>query len=258
MQKIDYIYAVGDRVWSNLQGVWLFDHPHCDHRLALEEYDLALLPEQSVRLVIMPEAVLQADDSGLRLRQLLSRADEAGFALLSRAAQVLTWSRNHHFCPRCGESLAQHDQDLAKHCHHCGLTQYPRLSPCIITLVTKGEYCLLAQGVRFAEVRYSTLAGFIEAGESAEAALVREVREEVGIEVSNIRYFCSQSWPFPHALMFGYFADYISGEIVPEPGEIVDARWFHYTELDEAPIPPPFTISRQLIDAFRATWQSSD
>ena len=95
-----------------------------------------------------------------------------------------------------------------KHCESCQLTQYPRLSPCIITLVTRGEYCLLAHGTRFPQPRYSTLAGFIEAGESAEAALVREVKEEVGVDVTNIRYFRSQSWPFPHSFMLGFFADY--------------------------------------------------
>lgn len=252
--KIEYIYAAAERVWSDPQGRWLFDEPYYNHTLALEEYDLTLLPEQPIRLIVMPESELQDGASGLHLRQLLSRTDDANFPLLSRAAQVITWSRDHRFCCRCGKPLVNHDHDLAKQCSGCGLTQYPRLSPCIITLVTRGEYCLLAHGIRFPEVRYSTLAGFIEAGESAEDALSREVREEVGVEVNNIRYFCSQSWPFPHSLMFGFFADYVSGDIVPEPGEIVDARWFHYTELDEAPIPPPFTISRQLIDAFQARW----
>ncbi|RTE65697.1 NAD(+) diphosphatase [Amphritea opalescens] len=256
--KIEYIYATGDRVWSDPQGRWLFAQPCCDHGLAIEEYDLTLLPEQPIRLVVMPEAELRDQASGLQLRQLLSRTDEAQFPLLSRAAQVVTWSGHHRFCSRCGDALVHHDHDLAKQCNGCGLTQYPRLSPCIITLVTRGEYCLLAHGIRFNEVRYSTLAGFIEAGESAEDALSREVREEVGVEVNNIRYHCSQSWPFPHSLMFGFFADYVSGEIVPEPEEIVDARWFHYTELDEAPIPPPFTIARQLIDAFHARCVKAD
>ncbi len=258
MMKIEYIYAAGQRVWSDVQGRWLFDQPCCDHALALDEYDLTLLPEQPVKLLVMPETALPVDGAGFNLRQLLSHAEEGDFPLISRAAQVITWSRDHCFCPRCGDGLVHHAQDLAKQCNGCGLTQYPRLSPCIITLVTKGEYCLLAHGIRFTEVRYSTLAGFIEAGESAEDALAREVREEVGVEVNNIRYYCSQSWPFPHSLMFGFFADYVSGEIVPEPDEIIDAQWFHYTELDDAPIPPPFTISRQLIDAFQARWQKAD
>jgi len=253
--KIEYIYSAGGQIWSDLQGCWLFAQPCWDHRLALEEYDLTLLPERQVRLVVMPDDQLRHEASGLNLRQLLSRCGESMFPLLSRAAQVVTWSRDHSFCPRCGGALSHHLQDLAKQCNGCGLIQYPRLSPCIITLVIRGEYCILAQGIRFTEPRYSTLAGFIEAGESAEDALAREVREEVGVEVTNIRYQCSQSWPFPHSLMLGFFAEYVSGDIVPEPGEIVDARWFHYSELDETPIPPPFTISRHLIDEFRSRWE---
>ena len=248
--QIEYIYAVGNRVCSDDLGRWRFTAPCCDHALALEVYNLTLMPEQQIRLVILPESQGGSLTTVRGLRQLLSESGEQDFPLLSRAAQVTTWSRDHLHCPRCATALSHHQQDLAKQCEACGLTQYPRLSPCIITLVIRGEYCLLAQGVRFTEPRYSTLAGFIEAGESAEDALAREVREEVGVEVANIRYHCSQSWPFPHSFMLGFFADYLSGDIVPEPSEIVDARWFHYSELKNTPIPPGFTISRQLIDAF--------
>ncbi|BBB26068.1 NAD(+) diphosphatase [Amphritea japonica] len=254
---IEYIYAVGDRLCSDEQGQWLFSTPCFNHKQALEIYDLTLVPEQQVRLVVLPENEQGALSPSRGLRQLLSESEEQYFPLLSRAAQVMTWSRDHLYCPRCANALTHHQQDLAKQCESCGLTQYPRLSPCIITLVIRGEYCLLAQGIRFTEPRYSTLAGFIEAGESAEDALVREVREEVGVEVANIRYRCSQSWPFPHSFMLGFFADYVSGEIVPEPGEIVDARWFHYSELKNTPIPPGFTISRQLIDAFLKQYESN-
>lgn len=247
---IEYIYAVGNRICSDSQGKWLFSLPCCDHDEALEEYDLTLVPDHQIRLVLLSENHSDSLSTERHLRQLLSESEEQQFPLLSRAAQVTTWSRDHNYCPRCGGGLVHHQQDLAKECESCGLIQYPRISPCIITLITRGEYCLLAQGIRFTEPRYSTLAGFIEAGESAEDALVREVREEVGVEVSNIRYHCSQSWPFPHSFMLGFFADYLSGEIVPEPGEIVDARWFHYSELKDTLIPPGFTISRHLIDTF--------
>lgn len=253
---IEYIYAAGDRVCADQHGQWLFAAPYIDHDVALEEYDLTLVPERQIRLIVLPENQPGNLTSTRGLRQLLFESEEQLFPLLSRAAQVTTWSRDHGFCPRCSGALVHHQQDLAKECEACGLIQYPRLSPCIITLITRGEYCLLAQGVRFSEPRYSTLAGFIEAGESAEDALAREVREEVGIEVTNIRYHCSQSWPFPHSFMLGFFAEYLSGEIVPEPGEIVDARWFHYSELKDTPIPPGFTISRHLIDAFLAVCEA--
>lgn len=248
--KTEYIYATGGRIWSDREGRWLFTEPCYDHGSADEVYDIGLDDRRAVQLLLMPEGGLPVMDDQAGLRRLLSGCDEALYVLLSRAAQVVTWDADHRFCPRCGCRLSHHQQDLAKHCGSCHLTQYPRLSPCIITLVIRGEYCLLAHGVRFPQPRYSTLAGFIEAGESAEDALVREVQEEVGIRVGNIRYFRSQSWPFPHSFMLGYFADYIDGEITPDPAEIVDARWFHFSEVEQAPIPPGFTIARQLIDQF--------
>ena len=117
-------------------------------------------------------------------------------------------------------------------------------------LVRNGKRCLLAHAAHFDEKRYSTLAGFIEAGETAEAAVAREVMEEVGIKVGNVTYHCSQSWPFPHSLMLGYFADYEAGDIVPDGVEILDAQWFDQNTLPS--IPPPFTIARKLIDHFFA------
>ena len=189
------------------------------------------------------------------LRRLLAAAgDEEMYALLSRAAQIATWHMNHRFCSRCATPLTPHEKDLALECSSCGLVQYPRISPCIIVLVRKGQQCLLAHGAQFTEKRYSTLAGFIEAGETAENAVKREVMEEVGIRVKNVTYHCSQSWPFPHSLMLGFYADYESGEIQPDEEEILDAAWF---ELDTLPtIPPPFTIARKLIDHFFAEQQA--
>jgi NAD+ diphosphatase len=133
-------------------------------------------------------------------------------------------------------------------CDSCTTAIYPRIAPCIIVLVTRGEELLLARNVNFPRPMYSTLAGFIEAGESAEETLIREVREEVGIEVGNLSYFHSQSWPFPSQLMLGFFAEYVSGEIVCDPAEIADARWFHYRELP--PTPPASSISGQLIEHY--------
>jgi NAD+ diphosphatase len=118
----------------------------------------------------------------------------------------------------------------------------------MITLVTRGDQALLARGVQFRSPVYSCLAGFVEPGESLEGAVVREVREEVGVEVGNIRYWGSQPWPFPHSLMVGFTADWQSGEIDIDPAEIVDAQWFRRDELP--PIPPRISIARKLIDAW--------
>ncbi len=137
------------------------------------------------------------------------------------------------------------------HCASCQRDVYPRINPCVIVLVTDGDRALLGRAHNFPPNMYSTLAGFIEAGESAEATVHREVREEVGVEVHNLRYYKSQSWPFPSQLMLGYFADYRGGDIVLQDEEIVDAQWFDYRELPMTP--PAGAISGQLIEAWVAS-----
>jgi NAD+ diphosphatase len=182
------------------------------------------------------------------LFHILGRVDERMFALAGRAQQLLAWERDHQFCGRCGQPMSVDLDERAMRCTPCGSVLYPRIAPCIIVLVTRGEELLLACSPRFKAPFYSTLAGFIEAGESAEECLAREVREEVGLEVQNIRYFSSQPWPFPNQLMLGYFADYAGGEIVCDPQEIADAQWFHYRNLPQ--VPPASSISGQLIKAY--------
>lgn len=185
-----------------------------------------------------------------RLRSLLGAVDEVHFALAGRAVQVVDWDRDHRFCGRCGCETEYHPNDRARVCPGCELAVYPRISPCVIMLVTRGEECLLARHARGRYSRYTALAGFIEPGENAEQALVREVREEVGLEVGQSRYVGSQSWPFPGQLMLGYLAHWRAGQVLPDRDEIAEADWFHYSELPE--IPPPQTLSGQLIRTFAA------
>lgn len=182
------------------------------------------------------------------LRALLGRIDAALFYLAGRAVQVLNWHKDHAFCGRCGAKTQDHEFDRAKECPECGLVCYPRISPSIIVLIRRDEEVLLARNARWRHGMYSTLAGFVEPGESVEQGLHREVREEVGLSVHNLRYLGSQSWPFPNSLMLGYHADYKSGEIVCGDGEIAEARWFHHSSLPD--IPARTSISRWLIDAF--------
>jgi NAD+ diphosphatase len=181
------------------------------------------------------------------LRGLFGLVDDALFALAGRAVQVMDWDRSHQYCGRCGTPTAVKAGERARECPSCGQTHYPRIAPAVMALVRKGDRLLLARSPHFPPGMHSALAGFVEPGESLEQCLHREVREEVGIEVSNLRYFSSQPWPFPHSLMIAFNCDYAGGEIVPEPGEIESAAWFG---LDELPVlPNRISIARRLIDA---------
>lgn len=176
----------------------------------------------------------------------LGRLPESHFSLLSTALQVGHWYRNHRFCGRCGSRASALEHEFAMACPSCGHRNYPRISPCIITLVTHGDELLLARSPRFPPGRYSTLAGFIEPGESAEEAVRREIFEEVGVTVGRVDYFKSQAWPFPHALMLGFFAEAASRRIRIDGVEIHDAAWFTPRRLPQ--LPPLYSISRALIE----------
>ena len=135
-------------------------------------------------------------------------------------------------------------------CDNCESQHYPRISPSMIVLVTRGDEVLLARSPRFVTGIYSTLAGFVEPGESVEHCVAREVREEVGVEVQNLQYIGSQGWPFPHSLMLGFHAEYAGGDIVMQEDEIEDARWFRVDALP--PLPASRSIARYLIDLYVA------
>ncbi len=182
------------------------------------------------------------------LRSIVGQNDDRLFALAGRATQIISWFKNHQYCGHCGVRTELHPRDRALICPKCGLHFYPRLSPSIIVLVRRGEEVLLARNTSWPEGFYSTLAGFVEPGESVEEALHREVFEEVGIRVNNVRYKGSQPWAFPNSLMIGYHADYESGEFSLQEDEIADAQWFHYKDLPR--IPGKIAISRWLIDAY--------
>lgn len=181
------------------------------------------------------------------LRALWSRVPEPLWAVAGKAVQIVDWDRTHRFCGRCAAPTERFDADRSRRCPACGLSAYPRLAPAVITVVERGDDLLLAHGTRFPAPFYSALAGFVEPGESLEGAVVREIREEVGIEVDEVRYFGSQPWPFPHSLMIGFHARWSGGEIRIDPEEIADAQFFPKGDLPL--IPPPISIARALIDA---------
>jgi NAD+ diphosphatase len=182
------------------------------------------------------------------LRGLYGRLNDDLFSIAGRAIQVLDWDRTHQFCGRCGEPTVHHPTERAKQCPRCGLTNYPRLSPAVIVLVRRDDRILLARSQRFVGGFYSTLAGFVEPGESLEDTVRREIKEEVGIEVKDIRYFGSQPWPFPNSLMIGFTAWWATGEINIDNHEIQDAGWFHRDDLPR--LPGKLSIARHLIDSY--------
>jgi NAD+ diphosphatase len=191
----------------------------------------------------------EADTSRLMpLRQLMVAGDEEGFRLAGRAWQLATFRRSHRFCGECSAPMTPKMGEWAQMCQH-GHVVYPRISPCIIVAVRKGPAILLAAHRRHYQAddpMYTVLAGFVEAGENLEQCVAREVFEESGIRVHNVRYVASQPWPFPHNLMMGFTADYESGEIRVQDEELVAADFF---EADRLPrLPPHGTIARRLIE----------
>jgi NAD+ diphosphatase len=166
--------------------------------------------------------------------------------LIAKGWQYTLFMRTHRFCGQCGAKMSSVDWEMATQCHSCGHRCYPRISPCIIVAITRGNKILLAQSdAQRSRNMHSVLAGFVESGENLEQTLHREIKEEVGIEVQNLRYFGSQPWPFPHSLMIGFLADYKEGEIEVDGEEILEADWYTIDQLPQ--VPPPSSIAGRLI-----------
>lgn len=194
----------------------------------------------------LPAGLIKAD-----YRRLWGQWTAGQLEAVARAKQLAVWRQQNNFCGACGQAMQTLADEPARECQACQHRAYPRISPVCIGLVVKGEEILLARSPHFPPGIYSALAGFVEAGESVEQCLRREIREEAGIEIGNIRWFGSQSWPYPHSLMMGFFADYAGGELCPQAGEIEDLRWF---EIDRLPaLPHPSTIAFQMIQGFLQT-----
>jgi len=213
--------------------------------------------EAVLALLLDPEAPLPSGFRALPLRGaagLLGATPPDQKPLIDRALRVLhilQWRRNSVFCGRCGAVNTDAPDELARHCPACGRREYPRISPAVIVLITDDEdRILLAHNGKFKTGMYSLVAGFVEAGESFEHTVHREVKEEVGVDLTDLRYLASQSWPFPESLMIGFRARSTDTVIVPDGEEILDARWFRRDDLPE--LPGRGSLSRQLIDAWLA------
>lgn len=214
----------------SLQPIWLT--PDCAHHCTHVAAD-----------ILPPDGY-----SFHKLRAVLGGLGEEYGALASRAFQVSEWVRTHRYCGVCAAPMRQSTTELCFHCPECGFSAYPRVSPAMMVLIKRGDEILLAQHATYAQARYTALAGFVEAGENLEEAIHREVLEEVGLYVKDLRYFGSQSWPFPHSLMVAYTAEYDGGELSIQEDELADAQWFGPGDY-LPPIPSMESIAGRLVRA---------
>jgi len=184
------------------------------------------------------------------LRSLFTVLEDAHFALAGRALQLLEWDRSHQYCGRCATPTVASAEERVRVCPACKLSVYPRVAPAVMALVKRGRELLLGRSPHFPPGMFSALAGFVEPGETLEQCVARELAEEVGVRVANLRYFASQPWPFPHSLMIAFVCDWASGELRPQEGEIEAADWFDVLQLPK--LPSKISIARRLIDAVGA------
>jgi NAD+ diphosphatase len=182
------------------------------------------------------------------LRELFGSLSEKVFKMAALGLQVNNWDQVSRFCGKCGEHLRVMKTERAKECLSCGHIQYPRISPAVIMAITRGNKILLARSTQIKFSFYSVLAGYVEVGETLEECVKREVLEEVGLSIKNIKYFGSQSWPFTNSLMIAFTAEHASGEIRIDQNEILDAAWFSPGNLPQ--LPGWGSIARQLVDSF--------
>ena len=197
---------------------------------------------------LIPKELVCSSLKLIGLRQLFGLIDDEIFWLAARAFHLVNWGRNTQHCGRCGEKALIKEGEHSKYCPKCGLAMYTKISPAIIVAIIKEDKVLLAQNAQNKSSFYSVLAGFVEPGENLEECVAREIKEEVGITVKNIKYFGSQPWPFPDSLMLGFTAEYADGELVLDKQELSDAGWYKADELPE--VPGRLSISSKLIDWF--------
>jgi len=228
--------------------VWVDDEPA---DTAWTSHFVGVLDGVACWAVDVPDGDDPSDGAAVDLRRYHGVAGEQAWLAAGRAVQLTEWGRTHRFCGRCATQTELADGERAMRCPACGLLAFPRVSPAMIVLVTRGEpgpdeEALLARGVNWPKGMQSCLAGFVEPGESLEGAVVREVREEVGLTVGDVTYRGSQPWPFPHSLMIGFRARHVDGDLDLDHTEIAEAHWYRRDTLPAAP--PNFSISRVLIN----------
>jgi len=195
---------------------------------------------------ISPDTTAPEGLTFMDLRSLYGIIDEDLFLLAGKAFQIVSWDQMHQFCGRCGSRTQEQPGERAKICPQCGFISYPRICPAVITAILKEDKILLAHAKAFKGNMHSLIAGFLEPGETLEECVQREIMEEVGLKVKNIKYFSSQPWPFPNSMMIGFTAEYESGEIAVDGTEISEAGWFGVDNLPE--LPSEVSIARKIIN----------
>ena len=237
--------AIGDQIRA-----WKYEELTANFKAPIDAGDILFVGQvesKQIFAVTVDLAHLPAGSELYDLRDLL-HLERSLFQMIGRAIQLIRWDKTHRFCGECGKPTEKNDKEIQRYCSPCNLRVYPRISPCVIMLVHRGDKILLAQRPGTRTTWYTIQAGFIEAGESAEEAVHREVMEETGLKLSSLRYFGSEPWPFPGQLMLGYIAESLEGEVVPDPEELANADWFDYRDLPE--IPSEHSISGKLIRHF--------
>jgi NAD+ diphosphatase len=205
-----------------------------------------------------PGDAFPGERRGLRdLAPVLSQADGG---MVAHAVALLNWHRRHRFCANCGAPSDIREAGHMRRCPACGTEHHPRTDPVVIMLVTDGDRALLGRQAQWPKGRYSALAGFVEPGESLEEAVAREVREEAGVHVADVRYRSSQPWPFPSSLMLGFAARWAGGDPVVRDGELEDVGWFTRAAIvgGDVMLPPPTAIARRLIDEWLGDEEAPD
>jgi NAD+ diphosphatase len=216
---------------------------------AARAHFLGLADGNPCRTVEVPSDMPAPEDWAFEgVRSLFGRISDGFFAVAARALEVLEWDRTHRFCGSCGAETTLKQGERARECPSCGHLSFPRISPAVIVAVVKDDKLLLARARRFPPGFYSVLAGYVEPGETLEECVAREVKEETGVDVRNLRYFASQPWPFPHSLMVAFTAEHAGGEIRIDESELVDAGWYTADALPS--LPDPITVARRLINWF--------
>lgn len=208
---------------------------------------LPALDGEECRCVSIDAPCTQEGFRQISLRASYDVLPERHYLMAGKAREIIYWDQTTRYCGCCGAPM-QKDSDISKRCTGCGKQVWPALAVAIIVLVRRGDEALMVRAHNFRGNHYGLVAGFVETGETLEECLVREVQEETGITVRNVRYFASQPWPYPSGLMVGFTADYESGEIRLQRSELADGGWFRKDNLP--PIPGKVSLARRLIDSW--------